>query len=108
MTPSGMCLFPRPANPLRQMFLFELQAYRVVLVVGELSQAIRQPQDKENGRIVAHRHAGIALFNLDQSRAADGSALCGDLSRYAPPPSCVPYIVAELAQGTRDGYRKRH
>ncbi len=52
------------------------------------------------------RTIGIALFNLDEGRAADRGALRRDGRRDATPPPGVPDVAAELAQGMP--YREWH
>jgi hypothetical protein len=61
----------RHANALRQVFFFELQAYGIVLRRGEIAQPVRHAQHKKDRRVYSDRDAGIALFNLDEGRAAD-------------------------------------
>jgi hypothetical protein len=98
-----LVLFPWPSNPLRQALLFELEAYRVNPGVGQVGETISHTQYKQDDGIASNRNAGLAFFDLDQCRPAYGRPLCGDFCGNPPPPPRVPYIVAELAQGARDG-----
>ena len=96
-------LLSRPGNPLRQVFLFELEAYRVIPWVREIGKPIRHAHYEQHDGIASNRHAGSTFFNFDQCRPTYGRARCGDFRRNPPPPPRVTYIVAELAQGARDG-----
>lgn len=88
------------------MLFFELQADRIVPRVGELGEPIRQAQHEQHDGIAADGNAGLAFFDLDQRRPADGCPRGGDFCWNAPPAARITYIVAELAQGARDGYRE--
>ena len=70
--------FPRDANTLRQMLLFELKPDGVILRIGEVRQTVGHSQDEQHGGVAADGNAGITLFDLDERRAADGGALGRD------------------------------
>lgn len=88
------------------MLFFELQADGIMLGIGQLGQPVRHPEHKQDGGIAAHRRAGIALFNLEEGRPADGGTLRGDFSRNASTPPRIPDIMAEFAQGAGDRDRQ--
>jgi len=56
-----------------------------------------RPSTKRTVAYIPDRDAGIALFNLDEGRAADRGALRRDGRRDPPPPPGVTDVAAELA-----------
>ena len=83
------------ANPLRQIFFFELQADRIVLGGGKIAQPVRHAQHKQDRGISPDRDAGIAPFHPDEGRLLI-EARCAAIAGNAPPPPCIPDIVSEL------------
>ena len=59
------------------MLFFELQADRIVLRVGEVGEPIRQAHHEQHDGIAADGNAGLAFFDFDQRRPADGCARGG-------------------------------
>jgi hypothetical protein len=88
------------------MFLFELAADRVLYGIGKPGKTLDEAQDEEDGCIVSDRYGGVALFDPVQRHAAERGALGEDGDGNAPPPSGVADILAELADGPQNGYRK--
>ena len=91
---------------MRQVFFFELQAHGIVLRRGEIAQPVRHTQHKKDRGVYPDRDARIALFNLDEGRAADLGTLRRDGRGDASPPPGVSDVAAELAQGMP--YREWH
>jgi hypothetical protein len=85
-----------PSNALRQVFRFQLKADRVIPRVSEVGEPIRHSQYKEDDGVVCHRNAGIALFDFDQRRPADGRARRSDRGGNPPPPPSILYIATEF------------
>ena len=78
------------------MLLFELEPDGIILGVRDVREALGHAHDEEDCCVDAHRDAGIAFFNLDECRSADGGTLGHDGRRDAPPPPGVPNVPAQL------------
>jgi hypothetical protein len=96
-----------PGNPLWQALLFKLKAHGVIPGVSQVGEPISHAHYKQNGGIAAHRNTGGASFDLGERRSAYRCPLRGDLCANAPPPSCIPDILAELMHGTHNWKRQR-
>ena len=59
-----MFLLARNTDALRQMFLFELQAHRVVIRSDQIGQAVRHAQYKKDRGVYPDRDTGIAFSIL--------------------------------------------
>ena len=64
---------------------------------GDVRKMVDQSQDEQHGRVAAHRHAGLTLFNLEERHAADGRTLGSELDRDAPSPPRVADVTPQLA-----------
>src|ERR1700722_402006 len=65
----------RPANPLWQVFLFELQPHRVILRGREIAQAVAHAQYIKDRRVARDGDIRVAPLNPDEGRLADGGPL---------------------------------
>jgi hypothetical protein len=88
------------------VLLFELEPDGVVLRIGDVRKMVGQSQDEQHGRVAAHRHTGLTLFDLEERHAADGRTLGGDLHRDTSSPPRVADVMSQLAQGAPDRDRE--
>jgi hypothetical protein len=90
------------------MFLFKLQAERVIPGICDIGQPVRHSQREEHSGVSAERDSGSALLHLVQSGPADGGALRQDCHRNTPPPPGITEIPPELAEGACHWYWHTH
>jgi len=87
------------------MLFFELEPDGIILGVRDVREALGHAHHEKDCGVDAHCNAGIAFFNLDERRSADGGALGHDGRRDAPPPPSISDVPAQLAQTPSDGDR---
>src|SRR5262250_1256931 len=84
----------RPANALRKIFFFELQAHWIVSRIREINQPVNYSEHKKNSGTVSNCHARTTPFNANKCRFADRCSLRHNRHGYTPSPTCILDVPA--------------
>ena len=83
-----------------------LEADGVILRIGDVRKVVGQSQNEQHGRVAAHGHARLALFDLEERHAADGGALGRNLYRDASSAPRVTDVAPQFAEIAPDRNRQ--